>query len=328
MTPGAVDRHAAGRVTTLLRHGVAVAIHTVRLSARLRRLRPDVVHANSLKSGLIGGVASRLARVPMVWHLRDQLADDYLPAALGAPRAMGRPAPAGGGDRPFPCRARRARPGGAAVGGTDGDPRPVPRRPRSPTGDLQQVARGADGREDGEVEGTGRVPARLRPGLPRRRRARHVDRHIGVRRRRRPVRPRGRRARQRAADWGRASACSASGTTSTGGWPPPTSSCTRPERPSRSVRWWWRAWPPAPRSWPRSGAGPPSSCTTVSTDSSCPRTTLPALAAALRRLAADPSERHRLGEAARERIAAYTDPDAVAAAVQGVHERAAARRTR
>lgn len=57
------------------------AAHAVTLARRLRRLRPDLVHANSLKALLYGGLAARLAHVPVVWHVRDRIADDYLPAA-------------------------------------------------------------------------------------------------------------------------------------------------------------------------------------------------------------------------------------------------------
>lgn len=53
--------------------------YTLRLARRLRRIDPDLVHTNSLKSGVYGGLAARLAGVPLVWHLRDRLADDYLP---------------------------------------------------------------------------------------------------------------------------------------------------------------------------------------------------------------------------------------------------------
>ena len=49
------------------------------LRARLRRTRPDLLHANSLKSGVIGSIAGRLAGVPVVWHVRDRIAPDYLP---------------------------------------------------------------------------------------------------------------------------------------------------------------------------------------------------------------------------------------------------------
>jgi glycosyltransferase involved in cell wall biosynthesis len=52
---------------------------TWRLRTRLRVLRPDLVHTNSLKSAFYGGLAGRLARVPVIWHVRDRIADDYLP---------------------------------------------------------------------------------------------------------------------------------------------------------------------------------------------------------------------------------------------------------
>lgn len=55
--------------------------YSIRLARRLRALRPDVVHTNSLKSALYGGVAARLARVPCVWQIHDRIAADYLPAA-------------------------------------------------------------------------------------------------------------------------------------------------------------------------------------------------------------------------------------------------------
>jgi glycosyltransferase involved in cell wall biosynthesis len=58
---------------------IATASYTIRLAKRLRRLRPDLVHTNSLKSALYGGVAGRLARIPVVWHVRDRIASDYLP---------------------------------------------------------------------------------------------------------------------------------------------------------------------------------------------------------------------------------------------------------
>ncbi|HEY2652952.1 MAG TPA: glycosyltransferase family 4 protein [Solirubrobacteraceae bacterium] len=57
----------------------ATAAYVVRLACRLRRLHADVVHANSLKAGVYGSLASRLARVPMVWHVRDRISTDYLP---------------------------------------------------------------------------------------------------------------------------------------------------------------------------------------------------------------------------------------------------------
>jgi glycosyltransferase involved in cell wall biosynthesis len=73
------DRVQPGRLPVAATLHAAVA--TVRLAARLRRLRPDIVHTNSLKAALYGGVAGRLASVPVVWHIRDRIADDYLPPA-------------------------------------------------------------------------------------------------------------------------------------------------------------------------------------------------------------------------------------------------------
>lgn len=69
--PGRVPLRALGEA------GVQVG----RLARSLRRDRPDIVHANSLKSGMIAGVACRVTGVPMIWHVRDRIAPDYLPVA-------------------------------------------------------------------------------------------------------------------------------------------------------------------------------------------------------------------------------------------------------
>ena len=58
---------------------VATAAYIVRLTLHLRRLRPDIVHTNSLKAGVYGSIAARLVGVPVVWHVRDRIAVDYLP---------------------------------------------------------------------------------------------------------------------------------------------------------------------------------------------------------------------------------------------------------
>lgn len=67
--------------SSLLRLGALV--RTVRYAFRLARFigkrKIDLVHTNSLKADIIGGIAARLARVPVIWHVRDRIADDYLP---------------------------------------------------------------------------------------------------------------------------------------------------------------------------------------------------------------------------------------------------------
>lgn len=44
----------------------------------------DVIHTNSLKSDVYGGVAGRLARIPVVWHVRDRIGEGYLPGPAAA----------------------------------------------------------------------------------------------------------------------------------------------------------------------------------------------------------------------------------------------------
>jgi glycosyltransferase involved in cell wall biosynthesis len=53
--------------------------YVLRMAQRLRYLGPDIVHTNSLKSGVYGSLAARIAGIPTVWHLRDRVANDYLP---------------------------------------------------------------------------------------------------------------------------------------------------------------------------------------------------------------------------------------------------------
>lgn len=92
------------RSRDLRRHrvGSTIPIATLWMTARyvltlvrwLRKVRPDLVHTNSLKAALYGGVAGRLAGVPVVWHIRDRIAPDYLPAsAVRLVRGMARHLP-------------------------------------------------------------------------------------------------------------------------------------------------------------------------------------------------------------------------------------------
>lgn len=49
------------------------------ISRFARQRRADLIYSNSLKSDLYGVVAARLARVPIVWHVRDRIEVSYLP---------------------------------------------------------------------------------------------------------------------------------------------------------------------------------------------------------------------------------------------------------
>lgn len=77
------DRAAAGRSAAgALRSVGATLPFVVRLARLVRSLQPDVVHTTSLKADLIGLPAAALARRPLVWHVHDRIAEDYLPAPV------------------------------------------------------------------------------------------------------------------------------------------------------------------------------------------------------------------------------------------------------
>lgn len=61
-------RTTAWKVPALLALGVPAAIQLALLS---RRLRADILHTNGFKGHLLGGLAGRLSRTPVVWHIRD-----------------------------------------------------------------------------------------------------------------------------------------------------------------------------------------------------------------------------------------------------------------
>ncbi len=44
----------------------------------------SLIHTNSLKSDIYGGLAGRLARIPVLWHVRDNINSDYLPGVVAA----------------------------------------------------------------------------------------------------------------------------------------------------------------------------------------------------------------------------------------------------
>ena len=83
--PGEVrdTRRDAARPSRLSRSQLGALVrYVLALRRLLRELKPDLVHTNSLKSALYGGVAGRLAMVPVLWHVRDRIANDYLPTPV------------------------------------------------------------------------------------------------------------------------------------------------------------------------------------------------------------------------------------------------------
>lgn len=86
-----VTRSRAPRSVASPAMALALFLHSITLSRRLRELDCDLVCAYSLKAAVYGGLAGMLARRPKVWHLHDRLAADYMnPAGARLMRTVGR----------------------------------------------------------------------------------------------------------------------------------------------------------------------------------------------------------------------------------------------
>lgn len=74
-------RKEALGLRALLRPGALLPLLAIvgGLARLMKRRGVDVLHTNSLKADVIGGLAARLCGVPVVWHVRDRIAPDYLP---------------------------------------------------------------------------------------------------------------------------------------------------------------------------------------------------------------------------------------------------------
>ncbi len=55
-----------------------------RLAGYAKAQKVDLIHTNSLKSDIYGGVAGRMVGIPVLWHIRDSINADYLPGVVAA----------------------------------------------------------------------------------------------------------------------------------------------------------------------------------------------------------------------------------------------------
>lgn len=76
------SRYDAGRALFRFAELSATAKHVWRVARFIRSNRIDLVYTHSIKSNLIGGLASRLARRACIWHLHIRLVDEYMPRRL------------------------------------------------------------------------------------------------------------------------------------------------------------------------------------------------------------------------------------------------------
>jgi len=65
-----------------VREALSVFRYVCQLARFMRSHDVTLVHTNSLKADIIGGLAARLAGIPVVWHVRDRIEDDYLPKCV------------------------------------------------------------------------------------------------------------------------------------------------------------------------------------------------------------------------------------------------------
>lgn len=54
--------------------------YAIKIARFAREQRVDLIHTNSMKAHFYGGLAGRLARIPVVWHVRDYIDESYLPS--------------------------------------------------------------------------------------------------------------------------------------------------------------------------------------------------------------------------------------------------------
>jgi len=85
LSPNVLDtRKDSLGLATLLRVSIAfrVLLHIFQVARFTHQHQIDLVHTNSLKSDIIGGLAGRLAHRRVIWHIRDRIDSDYLPKSV------------------------------------------------------------------------------------------------------------------------------------------------------------------------------------------------------------------------------------------------------
>lgn len=79
------------RPVYLAQQAAATLHYATRVARFARRCGADVIHTNSMKAHLYGGLAGQWAGVPVVWHMHDRVHQSYLPRpAVWAVRALAR----------------------------------------------------------------------------------------------------------------------------------------------------------------------------------------------------------------------------------------------
>jgi glycosyltransferase involved in cell wall biosynthesis len=67
---------------SLAKSALSYLRYSVGLAKSFREGQADIVHCNSLKSDIYGLIAGRIARKPVIWHVRDHIDPSYLPSKM------------------------------------------------------------------------------------------------------------------------------------------------------------------------------------------------------------------------------------------------------
>ncbi|MDR3710335.1 MAG: glycosyltransferase family 4 protein [Capsulimonadaceae bacterium] len=65
-----------------LRQVWRVLSYALRIARFARENDVDIIHTNSLKADIYGGIAARIENIPAIWHVRDNITADYLPRIM------------------------------------------------------------------------------------------------------------------------------------------------------------------------------------------------------------------------------------------------------
>ncbi|HEY9718814.1 MAG TPA: glycosyltransferase family 4 protein [Trichormus sp.] len=63
---------------------VTIGFYILKLCRVVRSLNVQVMHTNSLKAHIIGGLVGRILGIPVIWHIRDSISNDYLPSPVAS----------------------------------------------------------------------------------------------------------------------------------------------------------------------------------------------------------------------------------------------------
>src|SRR5665213_3336046 len=53
----------------------SVILYSIKIARLAKREQIDIIHSNSLKAHFYGSVASKIAGLPIIWHVRDTITD-------------------------------------------------------------------------------------------------------------------------------------------------------------------------------------------------------------------------------------------------------------